>query len=414
MRAGQQALNRSAFTEAQVQLQEGLEWIKRLAESPERDARELELASILAPVLIITRGYSPETRATAERARDLAEKSGNLARMVAQVFGIWRSFFSAGDCASAVVQADRILDLAEREGSPASFGFACNAQVNVRCFQGDLVGAEEHFKRGSGFLDADGFRQVPGAAVGAIGAASFCACALGRADLARERIARAPAFGLDSNNPYDLAFARFLESLLSGLLREWQHAEVAASQALAIAQEHGFTFLGNSTGPALGRAWAHLGRSGEAVALIRQGLAGLTEVGSRLGITNHLTWLAEAEALDGKIDDALITIGEALQANPEELVFRPNALNCRGELRLKLGQTELAEADFREAIALAEKMQAKAWELRATVSFARLLRDTGRRDEARTMLADIYNWFTEGFDTADLKDAKALLHELSA
>ena len=146
--------------------------------------------------------------------------------------------------------------------------------------------------------------------------------------------------------------------------------------------------------------------------MIRQGIAGLAESGSRLFITDHLTRLAEAQALDGKIDDALITIDEALQANPEELFYRPNALICRGELRLKLGQTELAEADFREAIALAQKMNAKAWELRATTSLARLLATHGRRDEARTMLAEIYNWFTEGFDTADLKDAKSLLDQL--
>ena len=88
-------------------------------------------------------------------------------------------------------------------------------------------------------------------------------------------------------------------------------------------------------------------------------------------------------------------------------------LRLRGELRLKKGQTELAEADFRDAIVLAQKMGAKAWELRATMSLARLLAKQGRRDEARTMLAEIYGWFTEGFDTADLKDAKALLDELS-
>jgi hypothetical protein len=149
------------------------------------------------------------------------------------------------------------------------------------------------------------------------------------------------------------------------------------------------------------------------VALIRQGLAGLAEAGSRMSITHLITNLAEAQGLDGKVGDALITIEEVLQANPAELVFRPNALTCRGELRLKLGDAHRAEADFREAIALAQKMQAKAWELRATMSLARLLASQGRRDEARTMLADIYGWFTEGFDTADLKDAKALLDELS-
>jgi predicted ATPase len=163
----------------------------------------------------------------------------------------------------------------------------------------------------------------------------------------------------------------------------------------------------------LGWARAQLGGASEGVSIIRQGLAGFAETGTKMGLIDHLKRLAEAQALDGKIDDALITIDEALQANPEPLIFRPNALTCRGDLRFKVGQTESAEADFREAIALAQKMTAKAWELRATISLARLLHDTGRRDEARTQLSEIYNWFTEGFDTADLIDAKALLDELS-
>jgi len=146
---------------------------------------------------------------------------------------------------------------------------------------------------------------------------------------------------------------------------------------------------------------------------IREGLAGLANAGGRTDITNGLTILAEAQALDGEIEAALLTLDEALRANPEELVFRPNILYWRGELRLGIGQNELAEADFREAIALAQNMSAKAWELRAATSLARLLAKQAKRDEAHAMLAAIYNWFTEGFDTADLKDAKALLNELS-
>jgi class 3 adenylate cyclase/tetratricopeptide (TPR) repeat protein len=414
-RAGQQALTRSAIAEAQAQLQQGLEWIKKLAESPERDSRELELASTLAQVLLITKGFTaPETRAAAERARDLAEKGGNLAQLVVQVFGIFRSVNSAyGDYSTAALLADRILDLAKREGSPASFGFAYAAQVMTSFFRGDLVGTEERFARLSDFLDADGFGQASGAAVAAIGHAAICALACGHANIVRERIARAIAFARNSKNPYDLASGRMFESWLSCLLREPRDAEVAATQALAIAEEHGFPFMRDFTRPLLGWARARLGRAGEGVALIRQGLTGLAEAGFRGSIPDHLTRQAEAQALDGKIDDALITIEEALQTNPEQLVYRPNALTCRGELRLKRGHTELAEADFRDAIALAQKMQAKAWELHATMSVARLLCDTNRRDEARAMLADIYNWFTEGFDTADLKDAKTLLDELN-
>jgi class 3 adenylate cyclase/tetratricopeptide (TPR) repeat protein len=413
-RAGQQAQNRSAYAEAHAQLQQGLEWIKKLSASPERDARELELASALAQVLRVTRGLTAsETRAAAERSRDLAEKGGKLARLVVELFGLWRSVQPSGDYSKAAPLADWILDLARREGSPASFRFAYDAQVSVRFFRGDLLGAE-HFARLSGLADADRFGEVPGATVTAIGHASICAWALGHTDLARKRIVQALAFARDNNSPYDLALARYDEGWLSSLLREPQRAEVAATQALAIAEEHGFPFVMNVTRPVLGWARAQLGRAGEGVALIRQGVAGLFEAGVRVVITEHLTRLAEAQALDGKIDDALITVEEALQANPEELVFRPNALTCRGELRLKQDQIELAEADFRAAIALAQEMQAKAWELRATMSLARLLDRQGKRDEACTMLAAIYNWFTEGFDTADLKDARALLDELDA
>jgi hypothetical protein len=135
-------------------------------------------------------------------------------------------------------------------------------------------------------------------------------------------------------------------------------------------------------------------------------------VGARVSITGFLVCLAEAQTRARRIDDALSTIDEALQANPEELAYRPYMLTFRGDLWLKLGQAEQAKADFREAITLAQKMSAKTFELRATTSLARLLAQQGRLNEARAMLADIYNWFTEGFDTADLKDSKALLDAL--
>jgi hypothetical protein len=102
-----------------------------------------------------------------------------------------------------------------------------------------------------------------------------------------------------------------------------------------------------------------------------------------------------------------------LTIKPEEPAYRPEALRVRGELHLKERRTELAEEDFREALDLAQKMRAKAWELRSTISLARLLRDTGHHDLARATLAEIYNWFNEGLDTPDLKDAKRLLDELT-
>jgi len=142
-------------------------------------------------------------------------------------------------------------------------------------------------------------------------------------------------------------------------------------------------------------------------------MADFLGTGARTGIGFFAQSLALALAREGAVVDAVETIEQTIQSNPPELHSRPEILRLRGELRLKQRQIELAETDFRDAIALAQKMSAKGWELRATISLVRLLRDTNRRDEARAILAEIYGWFTEGFDTADLKEAKALLDELS-
>ena len=243
------------------------------------------------------------------------------------------------------------------------------------------------------------------------GFASFNAWMLGRADVARERMARMTA-AADENHPYEMAWAAYLAADCRDLLGEYEQAEALAERALEVSEKNHYPLVAAWSRSALGRARTHLGRATEGIALIRQGMADFLGTGARTGITLFARSLASALVRDGAIVDALEMIEQALQGHRDALVYRPEALRLRGELRLKQGQTDLAETDFREAIALAQTMSAKAWELRAPMSLARLLNDQGRRDEARTMLADIYNWFTEGFDTADLKDAKALLEKL--
>jgi hypothetical protein len=127
----------------------------------------------------------------------------------------------------------------------------------------------------------------------------------------------------------------------------------------------------------------------------------------------RLQLLAEAQLLAGAIEDAFVSIEDAFESSASERVHQPAILMLCAEIRLKLGQPGAAETDFREGSALARKINWKLAELRVTNRLAQLLRDTNRRDEARTMLAEIYNWFTESFDTADLKEAKALPEELS-
>ena len=181
-----------------------------------------------------------------------------------------------------------------------------------------------------------------------------------------------------------------------------------------MSEQLGFSYVSNLARCFLGWARAYRGSTAEAVSLIRQGLSDMLAAGSRAGVSEFLLVLAGTQALHGRTEEALGTLENALQANPDEIIFRPHILTCRGDLRLKLAaKTEPAEADFREAIALAQKMSAKAFELRATTSLARLLARRGKRDEARAMLGEVYNWFTEGLETADLKDASALLDDLA-
>ncbi|MGH7880487.1 MAG: hypothetical protein ACREQD_13465, partial [Candidatus Binataceae bacterium] len=162
----------------------------------------------------------------------------------------------------------------------------------------------------------------------------------------------------------------------------------------------------------------HLGELSGALDSMRAALTELDAFKFYLHRGYNLSVIAETQALAGAIDDAIVTVEQAVEANPDELYSRVLAIRMRGELRLRsdasdTARVQLAEQDFREAVEVARKISAKSLELRATMSLARMLRDTNRRDQARAMLAEIYNWFTEGFDTADLKEAQGLLDELS-
>jgi class 3 adenylate cyclase/tetratricopeptide (TPR) repeat protein len=413
-RAGEAARARNAFSEALESYQQAVALTDLLPESPGRDLRELELRQSAAQMLYVTRGYAaPETSDAIERAVTLAERSGNLTQLVTWAMRRWLAPYNTGDLPIAGALANQALALALREGSPRNIGMAHAVQTLTRHNRGDLAGSEEHYTAGLTFFDDPGFRQVPGAASWTFGVASHNAWLLGRSDVARERMASIMS-AVNGNNPYDQAISEICAAGLRRYLKEYERAEALASRALELSEKNQFPPEAAFSRCALGQARAQLGRAPEGIALIRLGLAHLIEVGLRLTVPTYTASLAEALEQEGAIVEALATVEQALEANPDQLVHRPEALRLRGELRLKQGQTELAEVDFREAIALAQKMSAKAWELRATTSLARLLNAHGKRDEARSMLTEIYGWFTEGFDTADLKDAKALLDELAS
>ena len=167
----------------------------------------------------------------------------------------------------------------------------------------------------------------------------------------------------------------------------------------------------------LGWAMTAHGQTEAGIAQIQEGLAAVRVTGADVERPYWLSLLVEACMEGGRLEEALRALTEALAAADkyENRSNEPETHRLKGEVLLRQNASNAAEARncFERAIEIARRQSAKSWELRATMSLARLLRDTGRRDEARVLLAEIYNWFTEGFDTADLKDAKALLDELS-
>jgi class 3 adenylate cyclase/tetratricopeptide (TPR) repeat protein len=411
-RAGKAAESHHAFREAQQSYEQALTLLSLLPESAERDLHELELRQSIIRMLWVTVGIlSPESVDARARAIALAKKSGNLLQLVSLMHATSYSALHAGDYESAATLADEALELAEREGNPTNLGLVYELQVALRHLRGDLAGAEEHFARGLKLFEDPAIWPISVFRLGSFAIASWNACALGRADLARERLARLMAEA-NQNNLVEVAWCRAMCATTYLLLRENERAETLAAWALELSEKHQMALFAEMARCCLGGARARLGRPSEGVALIRQAIEGLAAMGDHnFGFP---LFLAESQTLSGAIGDALETIAQVLQPNhPDASIVRPEAFRLRGELQTKQGRREAAEADFRKALTLAQSMGAKTFELRATMSLACLLRDTGRRDEARAMLADIYNWFTEGFDTPDLKDAKALLDELA-
>jgi class 3 adenylate cyclase/tetratricopeptide (TPR) repeat protein len=418
-RAAEVAEARNAFKEALDSYQQALAVLNTLPKGSERDALELGLSQSVVRMLQITKGYSaPETNQATERISALAESSGNLIPLVNLTISKCATAFISGNVRATGALADQALDLSVREGSPTTLAGGHMLQVIARYQRGDFSGVEHHFMAGLKFFDDPDFRRMPGSVVSTFAVASWSAWMLGRSEIARERMSQAMAVA-NENNPYDIAFSGYYSAQLRLYIREYEEAEALAARALEVSEKYQFPHAVALSCCTLGQALAELGRATEGAGLIRRGIASLLQIGSNLSISHATASLASAQERDGLIVEAIETVERALQANPDELYYRPEALRLRGELKLRNGSGDeshealVGERDFREAIELARSQGAKSWELRATMSLAWLLDKTDRRDEARTMLADIYNWFTEGFDTADLKDAKALIDDLA-
>jgi predicted ATPase len=218
-------------------------------------------------------------------------------------------------------------------------------------------------------------------------------------------------------HPFVLVDALYGSALLQRYRREWQTVQAHTEAMLALATEHGFARNVALGVLFRGMALAAQGQSTAGLAQMRQGLAAYRATGSAVGMSGHLAQLVEAYMQVGQVDEGMHLLAEALALvdTTGERHTEAELHRLHGELLLRqaVPEAQAAEACFQEALAIARRQQARSWELRAAMSLARLWQHQGKRAEARELLTEIYGWFTEGFDTADLQEAKALLKVLA-
>jgi predicted ATPase len=259
------------------------------------------------------------------------------------------------------------------------------------------------------------FLRGSDAGTGALAYDACCLWCLGYPEQALKRSQEALALARELGHPWSLADVLcYAGCMLNAMRRDAQALKDHAEELRRLAHEKVPGWSGAGT-CSRGEALAMLGQVQEGMAQMREGMAANQSRGVRCYLSGTLCSLAEAQAKVGQPEEGLTTLAEALVLVEEtdERHWEAELYRLKGELLLMQGDEAEAEASFQKAIEVARRQQAKSWELRGTVSLCRLWQEQGRVDEARQMLAEIYGWFTEGFDTPDLQEAKALLEELS-
>ena len=420
--AGQRAIARSAYAEARQHFTRGLEVLATVPETPERHQHELDLLTALAGALGATKGKAaPELEPILPRVAALAQQVGEPAQHCA-VLRALQSFHTArGERQEARAVAEQLLDLAQRQNDPNLLLGAHGALGVTLHNVGALAPARTHYEQEIALSDAQrhatlhtfpGSTQYPG--VGSRAILSWILWALGYPDQAVQRSQEALTMAHALVHPRTLVEALRFSARLHACRREWQRAQAYAETLLALATEHGFAR--HVAFGAFFRGWALVaqGEGAEGIAQMRQGLEASRATGTVVGIDVHA--LAEAYGQVGQVDEGLHLLPEPLaRVDTTEGPRTAERHRVHGELLLRqaIPDAPQAEACFQQALDVARRQQAKSWELRAAMSLARLWQQQGKRDQARELLAPIYGWFTEGFDTADLQDAKALLDALS-
>ena len=418
LKAGRHAAERVAHLEAIRHFDRGLATLGTLPEGPTRDVREIELLLASGLAHFTAKGFSAAEAAQAyTRARELAERRGDVRQLFTAVYGLWQSANGAGHIRDCRRLSNRLQQLAAAEPDDELRLEAHHSAWATSLFAGEPTAAREHCEAGRRLYDLERHHLLrrfygghdPGACACYFGAQAQWllgypddALTLGRHGLAlAERI----------SDPFSLVTASLYNAMVHLNRGEPELAlqRLAAAEALAAEQRLGLVLV-----PEIlrGSALTAQGALEEAVACLRRGLVGGPNV-TRVR-TYGLAELAETLSRQGEHGAALAAAKEGLQAQEEtgHSQWHAELHRLEGIALLRLNKLEDAQSALEQALRVARRQQAKAYELRAACDLARLWGEQRRRADARDLLAPVYGWFTEGFDTADLKEAKALLEEL--
>jgi predicted ATPase len=430
-KAGQRSVERSALVEAVAQLNRALVQIATLPSTPALRRDEIKLQVALINPLMHVSGYAaPETKAAAERARLLIEQAEGLGEpqedpllLFSVLYLFWLASYVAFNGDALRDLAAHFLTLAEKQTATSPLMLAHRLVGLSLLSTGDITQGPTHFDRALALYDPVEHASLTtrfgqDGRVSILSNRALALLLLGYPDRALTDADRAVEYARDLGQAASLMFALVHASLVNVLGKNYEAAKAQADEVFALADEKSSLFWKAGGMLARGDAFALKGSATEAVEMITSGLAAWRTTGSTLWLPEHMSQFATAYASLGQFGDAWRCIGEAIGtiAKTKERWFEAEANRIAGEIALKSPERDAskAEAYFERALSVARKQQAKFLELRAGMSMARLWRDQGKPQQARELLAPVYGWFTEGFDTRDLKEAKALLEELAA
>jgi predicted ATPase len=445
--AGQQAVQRSANAEAITHLTTALELLKTFPNTPEHTQQELTLQLALVVPLRATKGYaSPEVEKCGTRARELCQQVGETPQLLSALFGLWVAALLRAELQTARELGAQCLRIAQDVQDPAFLMLAHWAVGETSLYLGELASARAHLEQGIVLYDPQQhrshvFQYGQDSGVFCLIHAAWSLWLSGYPDQALKRSHEALTLAQELAHPNSLGGALDVTGFVRQFRREEHVVREQGEAAITLSTEHGLPFWLAAGTILRGWALAEQGQGEEGITQIQQGMADWRATGAEAVRPHFLALLAEAYGKVGQTENGLNTLAEAraLVDKTGERVYEAELYRLKGTLTLQsqasLGQisdksqasqdkSEVAdprplipdpqgeaEACFLKAIQIARKQQAKSLELRATMNLARLWRQQGKATEAHEMLAAVYNWFTEGFDTADLQDAKRLIEE---